>query len=192
MPAPGTRPLAQVMVESRRALLAFLRRQVGDTALAEDLLQDVFVKALTAQPAPDNPDGWLRTVARTTVADYFRRLRATEPLADETPSPPESETRLHEALAGCLRPLADALPPRYRDTLLAVEFGERPLRELAAAEGVSLSAIKSRASRARAMLRARVLDCCEVEFAAGLVEDYAQRPGAQCQPARACQQGDKS
>lgn len=66
----------------------------------------MFVKALTAQPAPDNPDGWLRTVARTTVADYFRRLRATEPLADETPSPPEPETRLHEALAGCLRPLA--------------------------------------------------------------------------------------
>lgn len=190
MDTPGSRPLAQAMVESRRALLAFLRRQVGDAALAEDLLQDVFVKALTAKPAPGNPDGWLRTVARTTVADYFRRRRATEPLADETPAPPEPETRPHEALANCLRPLADALPPRYRDTLLAAEFGDRPLRELAAAEGVSLSAIKSRASRARAMLRERVLDCCEVEFAAGLVADWALRPGAQCPPARRCSPGD--
>lgn len=178
---PGPRPLAQAMLESRRALLAFLRRQVGDAALAEDLLHDVFVKALTARTAPANPDGWLRTVAATTVADYYRRRRTTEPLADDTPSSPASDTRAHEALAACLRPLADALPPRYRDTLLAVEFGDRSLRELADAEGVSLSAIKSRAARARKMLRERVQDCCTVEFAGGLVGEFTLRPGAQCQ-----------
>ncbi|MFN3751115.1 MAG: sigma-70 family RNA polymerase sigma factor [Thiobacillus sp.] len=181
--SPGTRPLAQAMVESRRALLAYLRRQVGDAALAEDLLQDVFVKALTAKPAPDNPDGWLRTVARNTVADYFRRLRATEPLSDDAPSPPPADTLAHEGLATCLRPLAATLPPRYRDTLLALEFGDRTVRDLAEAESVSLSAIKSRAARARRMLRERVLDCCRVDFAAGLVDDYALRPGASCRPA---------
>ncbi|NWG39891.1 MAG: sigma-70 family RNA polymerase sigma factor [Hydrogenophilaceae bacterium] len=176
-------PLAQALADSRRALLAFLRRQVGDAALAEDLLHEVFVKALTAKQTPANPHGWLRTVTRTTLADYYRARHLAEPLDDEVPAPSESDTRLHEALATCLRPLAEALPPLYRDTLLATEFEGRPLRELAAAEGVSLSAIKSRASRARALLKAQVLACCQVEFDAGLVDDFAQRPGATCHPA---------
>jgi RNA polymerase sigma-70 factor (ECF subfamily) len=156
---------------------------VGDAALAEDLLHEVFVKALTAKQPPANPGGWLRTVARTTLADYYRARRLAEPIDDDHPAPVDSDTRAHEALATCLRPLADALPPLYRDTLLATEFEGRPLRELAAAEGVSLSAIKSRAARARALLKAQVLACCQVEFAAGLVDDFTQRPGASCQPA---------
>jgi RNA polymerase sigma-70 factor (ECF subfamily) len=176
-------PLAQALADSRRALFAFLRRQVGDAALAEDLLHEVFVKALTAKQTPANPGGWLRIVARTTVADYYRARRLAEPLADDHPAPADPDIRPHEALATCLRPLADALPPLYRDTLLATEFEGRPLRELAAAEGVSLSAVKSRAARARALLKAQVLACCQVEFAAGLVDDFAQRPGASCQPA---------
>jgi len=83
----------------------------------------------------------------------------------------------------CLRPLVQRLPPIYRDTLLAAEFDGRPLRALAEAEGVSLSAIKSRASRGRRLLQDELVACCSVTLSkSGAVLDYDERAAGTCAP----------
>ena len=86
-----------------------------------------------------------------------------------------SDELLHQELATCLRPLARQLPAIYRDTLLATDFDGKTMQTLADEQGLSLSAIKSRASRARFMLKAKLLDCCHVEMSGGLVTDYHSR-----------------
>jgi predicted RNA polymerase sigma factor len=68
-------------------LLAVLAAPTGDIAAAEDALADAFERALNTWPhdgVPDNPEGWLLTVARNRLRDLWKsaavRLRA--PLDD--------------------------------------------------------------------------------------------------------------
>jgi predicted RNA polymerase sigma factor len=61
--------------ESRARLVALLAASSGDLELAEDALATAFHRALTRWPlagVPDNPDGWLLTVARNHQRDTWR------------------------------------------------------------------------------------------------------------------------
>ena len=169
----------------RGSLLRYLRKQVSDPAVAEDLLHEVFVKAIAAGERgelPHNLAGWLYRIARNGVIDWYRAKRPFDALPDDLESESSDEDPTPLALSKCLRPMTEQLPPIYRDTLLAMDFQGRTARDLATEAGLSLSAIKSRASRGRRMLKQRLLACCRVELSAtGGVMDFHQqesRPGA--------------
>ncbi|HTI30924.1 MAG TPA: DUF6596 domain-containing protein [Sphingomonas sp.] len=69
----------QAARQSYGKLLAILAARAGDIAAAEDALADAFTAALTQWPrdgAPDNPVGWLLTVARRSLGHAAGR-RAT-------------------------------------------------------------------------------------------------------------------
>ncbi|MES2405792.1 MAG: sigma-70 family RNA polymerase sigma factor [Pseudomonadota bacterium] len=169
----------------RNSLRSYLRRHVSDAGTADDLLQDIFIKALAAinaNRAPHNPVGWLYAAARTTLVDYYRSSRThTQMLDDDLPDTQQpDDDRLHQELARCLRPLVLKLPALYRDTLLATDFDGQSMQSLATAQGLSVSAIKSRASRARRMLKTELLACCHVEMEGGVVTDYTHRVRGSC------------
>lgn len=188
--APTTsEDLGAAFAALRGSLRNYLRRRVSDPVLVEDLIQDVFVKAsaaISANRAPKNLTGWLYAAARTTLVDYYRSARPEAVELDENlpDTQSASDGLLHQELALCLRPLARQLPAIYRDTLLATDFDGKSMQSLADEQRLSLSAIKSRASRARFMLKAKLLDCCHVEMAGGLVADYHRHPSnAPCKEA---------
>jgi RNA polymerase sigma-70 factor (ECF subfamily) len=79
----------QVARTSYGRLLALLAAPAGDIELAEDSLGDAFAQALRTWPEtgiPDNPEGWLLTVARHRQHDVFKSAahRTSVRLADET------------------------------------------------------------------------------------------------------------
>jgi len=169
--------LDQTYSQMRQALTHYLQRQLGDAGTAEDLVQDVFIKALKAireDRAPRDLPAWLYRAAQTTLIDHWRTQRpGSDAVPDDLPDSEEDDAvLLHQALASCLRPMTERLPVHYRDALLAADFDGQRLKTLAEAEGVSLSAIKSRVSRGRALLREEVLACCHVDMAEGWVQDY--------------------
>ena len=169
--------LDQAYGQLRQALTHYLQRQLGDAGTAEDLVQDVFIKALKAireDRAPRDLSAWLYRAARTTLIDHWRTHRpGSDVLPDELPAnEPDDAVLLHQMLASCLRPMTERLPAHYRNALVAADFDGQRLKDLAEAEGVSLSAIKSRVSRGRALLREEVLACCHVDMADGWVQDY--------------------
>lgn len=183
--ATAEQAVSAAYLELREGLLAFIRRHVNDPQVAEDLLHDVFGKAMRAireGRAPGQLAGWLHQVVRTTVVDHYRARRSDIVSLEQEPAAPESpDEASFQALATCLEPLTATLPPRYRDALYAADFQGHRLAALASAEGVTVSAIKSRVSRARGMLRQRVLTCCEVSLdASGHVEDFHVRTTASC------------
>jgi RNA polymerase sigma-70 factor (ECF subfamily) len=150
---------------------SYLRRLVGDTDVAEDLLQLVFLKAhvgLRSRAPIERPRAWLYQVARNSVIDHFRTRRASEPLPDDL-----SETRAAEAedaeeagtgLDRCVRPMIEQLPVGYRDAVLLADIQGLPLAEVAARLRLSLSGAKSRVQRGRAMLERCFHECCELEL----------------------------
>jgi RNA polymerase sigma-70 factor, ECF subfamily len=176
--------LATAYTTLRRGLLASIRHQVRDAQVAEDLLQDVFVKAVKAVRegrAPGNLAAWLHQVVRTTVIDHYRARRPdAEPLDEETMHAGEEEDLARfQTLATCMQPLVASLPPLYRDAVTAADFQGRALAKMA--EGVSVSAAKSRVSRGRALLRERLLQCCTVERRrSGAVDDFQTNAGTHC------------
>ncbi|WP_438853860.1 RNA polymerase sigma factor [Agromyces sp. M3QZ16-3] len=123
---------ARAARESYGRLVALLAASTGDLALAEDSLADAFERALRAWPesgVPDNPDGWLLTVARNRERDEWksaaRRRTSPMPPDDELGGPaagPSSGTARPEASALAHDPLADVDPDRIPDRRLELLF----------------------------------------------------------------------
>ncbi|MBZ0281227.1 MAG: RNA polymerase sigma factor [Anaerolineae bacterium] len=142
-------------------LYQYVRLKVGDRALAQDIVSEVFVKLLESAGKPSAPRenlrAWLFTVARNAVYRVYGQSRQL-PLADLEewmPAPAETDPGV----------LMDSLPPdRIRHALrmlaadhqevLILRFGQRmSLKETADLMGKSTAAIKSLQFRAVETLR---------------------------------------
>ena len=163
----------------RSKLLAFVRRRVGSSQVAEDILQDVFIKLLTKGASVKQRGklrGWLYQVTRNAIADHWRADKRFEELSDEFPDQAEDSPAARE-LAQCLRPLIRSLPKIYRDTIRLSEIQQLPLNRVARAQRISLPGAKSRVQRGRKMLRSKLLDCCRIDVARnGLIAGYHAKP----------------
>ena len=176
-----TEPLIETTWKNLRGeLRGFLVGQVGESATADDLLQDVFLKLhrrVGDLREKTSPRAWLYQVARNTVIDHWRQRRDTTELPDnlahaEVPT----EELIQAKLAPCLRPMIESLPTVYADALRLTELDELPQAEAARRLGVSLTALKSRVRRGRAQLKETLLQCCEFELSTGgRVLDYWPR-----------------
>lgn len=187
MTPSATSGLAESYPSLRGPLLAYLRRLVGNPQIAEDLLHDVMLKAMAAlrddTTQPRNLVAWLHRVAHNAAMDHHRAARPIEPLDDDLaetlPAEPINRADAAAELSACLQPLVAQLPETYRTVVRAAELEGRSLREIAAAEHISLDAAKQRASRGRRQLREQLLRCCEVALSAqGQVIDFAPRRGS--------------
>jgi predicted RNA polymerase sigma factor len=112
--------------QSYGRLVALLAASTRDIALAEDALADAFERALRTWPttgAPDNPQGWLMTVARNRIRDIFASaaVRTAAPLdidvaaALEDPDPDAIPDKRLELLFACAHP---AIDPAVRTPLM--------------------------------------------------------------------------
>ena len=157
MPRPAEETLVAIYQETIRPLYRYVSRRVGgDTGLAEDLVQETWMRALDAWPSsgvPNEPLAWLTRVARNTLIDHFRRIQpapvdpATLNLEAEAfrPDDPGAATIVGWGLARLRRPHAEILEAFY--------FGEQAVRDIAAARGLSERAVEGRLRRARLKLK---------------------------------------
>lgn len=166
-----------------RELLGYLRHRVQDLDTANDILQDVFVKAMRRGQGfctLDNPRAWLFQVARTTLIDRARAALPAEPLPDgedEPAAPAEDAPPAVDALAGCLERTMAELSVDDATILAACDLGGQTLRAFADDHGLTLPAAKSRLLRARQRLRNRLTTACQVWFEIdGTVAGHVPRP----------------
>jgi RNA polymerase sigma-70 factor (ECF subfamily) len=138
------------------ALVRFLYRKVWEADQAQDLAQEVFVRALDHDP--DNPRAWLFTVAANLARDEARasirrrrhlELVKTEQTAVRVPTPAEELDR-RERLAAVQAALAQ-LSERDREVLLLWDAG-LDYDEIAAQTGLARGAIGTTLARARKRL----------------------------------------
>jgi RNA polymerase sigma-70 factor, ECF subfamily len=160
--------LDQIWRDYHEGLLGFIRRRVGAADLAEDVLQDVFVKAHSRLDTLANADriqSWLYQIARNTIIDYHRARKSAEPLPDEVAEQLEHDNDEEwRALGKCVLPMIETLPEGYRDALLLSEIDGLPLKEVAERLNLSLPGAKSRVQRGRERLKRAFLDCCHLKF----------------------------
>jgi RNA polymerase sigma-70 factor (ECF subfamily) len=164
-------------------LRGYLRHRLSDTDAADDLLQDVFLKAMREGQgfcALDNQRAWLFQVARNALVDRVRTAHPHEPLTDELADimPLDAQPVAPiDALADCLSRTLGEMPADDAAILRACDLEGKTQRAFAEAEGLSLPAVKSRLLRARQRLRVRLTQACQVRFETdGSVAAHVPRP----------------
>lgn len=170
----------------RTNLYHFVRQRIAEPADAEDIVQEVLVKAYTALTTLKDDTKlrpWLYQIARNTIIDYYRQPKPLVELFDELPAP---ETLLNESseaeFAQCLAPLIAQLPPAYQQAITLAELEGFTQQEVASTQGLSLSGAKSRVQRGRKLLKALLLQCCQVAVdRQGSVIDWQTQNAEECQ-----------
>lgn len=151
-------------------LRGYLRHRLSDSDAADDVMQDVFIKAMRQGSTfctLDNPRAWLFQVARNALVDRLRTAHPTEPLPDDLAeiavlaAQPLAPV---DALADCLTRVIGELPAADAMILRACDLQGQTQRAFADANGLSLPATKSRLLRARQRLRERLTTACQVRF----------------------------
>jgi len=130
----------------------FLVASVGRDA-ADDAFQETFLAALRAYPKmrPDNPRGWVLTIAHRKALDHFRaRKRRAVPVGDlpEVPAPEGPQPRDDGVWAS-----VHALPDKQRAAVLLRFAGDLSHREVAFAMGTSEEAARRNAFEGLRKLR---------------------------------------
>lgn len=158
---------AQNWADLVEPLRRYIRRRVAQEADADDLLQEVFLKAQRSLDQLDDPTrlpGWLFRIARNAIVNHYRRARPTVELPETLAAEQEPDEAGELAgLTAAFRRMVHNLPPHYREAILLAEFEGLPQAQLAARTGLSLSGAKSRVQRGRALLREMLDACCTFE-----------------------------
>jgi RNA polymerase sigma-70 factor (ECF subfamily) len=162
---------AELVARHEKRLWNFVRRFVADSATAEDLLQEVFLRVVRSA-AEWEPSAkfstWVFTIARNLCTDNARRgaLRRADSL-DQTPEPcPHRIDKIagpdaNAEKAAMNREIADRvdravadLPFEQREVFLMREVMDMSFAEIAAATRTSEPTVKSRMRYALERLRA--------------------------------------
>lgn len=171
-------------------LKRFLRRRVEDDSIADDLLQETFVRVhrnIDGLQDAQRLAGWVYQIARNVVADHHRRSRNTpvEQAKLDLLSDDLSIDARGDEKSGCLgvlwlNDMVQALPDGYREAVHLSEIDGRSQQEVADQFDLSLSGAKSRIQRGRAMLKDMLMQCCLLEFdSRGQVMDCDPKPNQQ-------------
>jgi len=180
--------LAVVLEENRVALLGFLTARCGARDVAEDLLQDLWIKVNSQPSGPvASPRSYLFRMANNLVLDRARGMQRamrrdrvwveaeqgpatalpehqpdlSDP-ADEVLARKQEAQALHDAIAG--------LPAGAARALRLYRFEELGQTEIAQVMGISRSGVEKHLALAMKRLRAALADCGKFDAAASFTQ----------------------
>ena len=164
-------------------LRRFLRRRVADDHVADDLLQETFVRVhrnLGTLREADRVATWVYQIARNVLLDHRRRAASPAQALGDTDPADEPDDRLCTLRchgAGWLEEMIRSLPDGYREAVQLAEIEGLSQQAVADRLGLSLSGAKSRVQRGRVMLRDVLDQCCRFEFnGRGNLMDFDPKP----------------
>ncbi|WP_428608997.1 RNA polymerase sigma factor SigZ [Sedimenticola sp.] len=172
--------ILEAWVQHEQALRHYLRSQVSDVALAEDLLQDTFLKALAEGSRfcrLENSRAWLFHVAKNRLIDWRRTHRINQEIAADIPAYSPDEKPAVDDLSQCLPRVLKELPAADSEAITLCDIDGLTQAEYARRSGLTLAAAKSRIQRARRRLKQHLKIACQVRYdESGKVCCFTPRP----------------
>ena len=145
-------------------LIRFVRRYVGDTSIAEDLVQDVFLAVWSNRSRLDPAASmkvYLYAAARNRALKHLRHGAVERRSAgDVERTLPRQKTPADELqgkeLAGAVAEAIEALPERTRIVFSMNRFDRLTYAEIAGIQGVSIKTVETQMGGALKFLRERL------------------------------------
>jgi RNA polymerase sigma-70 factor (ECF subfamily) len=138
---------------SFRRLVGQLYAMTGNTAEAQDAVQEAFVRAWERRGKLDahgSPEAWVRATAWRIAVSRWQRARLGEllmrarPVAPSTDGPSPDRVALIDALR--------KLPAEQRRAVVLYHLCDRTIAEIAAETGAPVGTVKARLARGRTAL----------------------------------------
>jgi RNA polymerase sigma-70 factor (family 1) len=158
------RAFTQLFEAYRANIYTTALRMTRDTRLAEEILQDVFLKVWLKRvdlPQIQNFSGWLYTIAQNQTYNACRKMSrenklfvsisGTNELPDELMG---DELLRNEAFAGILQQAVDRLPDKQREAYILIKREGLKRHEAASRLNVSPETVKSNLDQALKSIRA--------------------------------------
>lgn len=166
MSQPSSPEVASALLAHRSAFKAFLVSRVGNSADAEDLLQNGLIKAI--QRADELKDGeksvaWFYQILRNVIIDHARSRGAARKRDDAWATDTVTladDADAERVLCGCFEHLLPSLKPTHAELLRRVDLEGRPVAATAIALGMTANNASVTLHRARAELRKKLQEFC--------------------------------
>jgi RNA polymerase sigma-70 factor (ECF subfamily) len=145
--AKGDQVALQHLIRATQADVWRFCAHLGDPGDADDLTQEVYLRAIRALPrfrGDASIRTWLLAIARRSVADHIRaqqRRRSAAPAAAPNASPPDDRV--------VLRAVINGLPEDRRSAFVLTQVLGLSYAEAAEVSGCPVGTIRSRVARAR-------------------------------------------
>lgn len=182
---PASPEVIAVLVENHRRFLAFLERRVGSKEVAEDILQDAFVRSLDRAGQLRNEESvvaWFYRTLRNALVDHWRKRGSEQRMVDrattlaETSAPPVDEEMM-ATVCTCAVALLETLKPEYAAALRGVDLGGASVKVFAEANGITANNASVRLFRGREALRRQVVRSCGTCAEHGCLDCHCGAPG---------------
>jgi RNA polymerase sigma-70 factor (ECF subfamily) len=158
--------VVQALVANHRRFLSFVEKRVESREVAEDILQEAFVRGLDSPSlrSADSAIGWFYRSLRNAMVDHYRRRgaesRVLEQYAAEVNREAPRDTEMLETICACVAGLVGTLKTEYADAIQRVELDGIAVRDYAAEAKMTPNAAGVRLFRAREALKRRVVQSC--------------------------------
>lgn len=148
-----------------KELEGFIFSRVKEREIANDILQDVFIKIqnnIGTLKDETKLSSWIYQITRNAINDYFRKFKPQIEISDYN-AMNEQEPLNNRELEHCLTPFINQLDDKYKEAIILTEFNGLTQKQLAQKLNISYSGAKSRVQRARGYLKNLFTDCCAIQ-----------------------------
>jgi RNA polymerase sigma-70 factor (ECF subfamily) len=147
-----------LMEQFQGMIYCFLYQKLHEYHLAQDLTQEVFVRAFQGIPRLRTPESfvsWLYRIARQVLAEYFRKQKTLVSLqeADYLQFQEQEKSPQNRELLAQLEISLSQLPLKYQTILSLKYFEKKSYQEISQLLGISLSTVDGRMTQAKHLLR---------------------------------------
>jgi len=143
----------------------FILSKVKNDTLADDLLQETFIKVhikLRTLEESSKLKSWVFAIARHTVMDHFRRQKLDGDLSMDAivseQIPPEHTKE------DCLHGIIKNLPKKYREPLVLADIQGLKQAQISERLNLPLPTVKSQIQRGRKLISQGFVDCCDFKM----------------------------
>ncbi len=154
-----------ILLQNLDQFTAFVRRRIADPELAADVVQDSLLKALKSAEQfheNENVTAWFYKILRNAIIDVYRRRdvsqRAIEKLTVDLNTAEESKSEI----CRCIEGIIPTLKPEYAELIRKVDLAENSPANIAKELGITTNNLTVRLHRARAQLRERLEQTCQM------------------------------
>lgn len=155
--------ISDLYLQFRKPLLYFIKNKIRDKNIAEDLLQEVFIKAsnnIHSLKDEQKVQSWLYKISTNVIIDHIRKYTIPNISFEEMNFKVEMESYILNELSCCLHTFINSLPNSQKNILAAVYFNEISLVEYSLINNINISTVKSHSRRAKNKLKKIFYECC--------------------------------
>lgn len=161
--------LRTALVQNRQKFLRFLNRRVGNMDIAEEILQQFFIRALNKGGALKNPESvvaWLYRVLNSALTDFYRsEAKRHQGEADYARLASDHLQELDVnpvTVCACIYALIPTLKAEYSEIFQRIDLKGESHAKVASDMRITVNLVRVRLHRARqALKKALLMSCCK-------------------------------